>query len=1286
MLIKHALITALLLLLFLPPVKATHIVGGEMNYTCLGDDLYEITLTIFRDCFNGNPNAWFDDPASIGVFDENNILLEEILIPLMNNDTLSPVLSSECLVVPPDVCVHTSTYTTTINLPSIPGGYQLAYQRCCRNQTIVNIIDPLDTGATYGVTITEEALNACNSNPKFKEWPPIYICVGEPIVFDQSAIDQDGDSIVYRLCTPLSGANPDIPQPQPPNNPPYSPISWVNPPYSVDNMLNSTPTSGVPLSINEQTGLLTGLPNTIGQFVVGICVEEYRDGILMSTTRRDFQYNVGLCGQANAAFMAPEIQCGSLTVVFENESQGTSNFIWNFNDPGNPGATSTAFNPVYTFSDTGVYNIMLIAAPGEVCEDTVFQEISLQENTLDVNFDFTLGPCSDSVRVLATDLSTDTIHGIESWEWTLLPTGLTSDLPNPEFILTDSGLYVLNLLVTSSIGCTQAFSQEFAINTIQEELIGDTVVVCQGDSINLNPIFNEAYDYHWAPNGEMDDLQLPNPVVSPDITTTYTVSITDSVSDCEDILNVTVFVPVPVQATLPEDTTICSTSILLESSSNTGETFLWSENRDFFPLIADTESYLAMPRGLQTYYLQVRDSYGCVAIDSVAITGNAVDIAATSQLAVCPGDFGAVAVINLDTADILSIDWTPEDLIAAGQTNTTAFVFLETPGIYPLYVEATNQFGCTAYDSTTITVIDTTDQISFLMEVQCSGYTVLFNSSSINSPFYNWAFGDPQNPTASSFGSEVSYTYPGPGTYEVVVTLSSFIQCPDTLITQITIGEPNIIPAFDWSISTCSDSISLQFTDESVNNQSDIVGWQWIFSNGDTALVQDPLIILDESQELEVQLFVTSSDGCVDSTSQLVPVELPVLNVPDTIIACIGEMVSLNPEASPLFTYQWSPAIYFEDVTAVNPQVVLENEETFNVIATSLDNNCVLERSIFAFVPPMFDYELPNDTTLCEEDFLLYADVEVMVEVLWESVIEGDTTFLSAEPEVLVMPNGSTQYLLTMTDEFGCSQLDSIHIANQPIITFLPESFAICLGDTIELQITNLLGNSLTYEWSPEVVILEGANTADPLVAPVFDQEFSVTITNSLGCTATSGTQVLVTQNIPPLDIIAEPDTVFQSGEVQLEATFDTGYTYEWSPATGLNNISIFDPLAQVDSSITYQLMVKDESGCTNEDSITIRVITDCLPPFIYVPNAFSPNGDNLNDELFVRGNTIDELYFAIYNRWGQLVFETDNQNVGWNGTFKGKDLPPDSFGYYLEVRCFNGETYFEKGNISLIR
>ena len=152
------LLIPIFLVMCLHDALATHIVGGEMNYTALGNDQYEITLTIFRDCYNGSPNAWFDDPAAIGIYNSKMELIDSLFIPLMGNDTLTPVLSDPCFVVPPDVCVHTTTYRVVKELKPILGGYNLIYQRCCRNQTILNIIDPLDTGATYGVSISERAL------------------------------------------------------------------------------------------------------------------------------------------------------------------------------------------------------------------------------------------------------------------------------------------------------------------------------------------------------------------------------------------------------------------------------------------------------------------------------------------------------------------------------------------------------------------------------------------------------------------------------------------------------------------------------------------------------------------------------------------------------------------------------------------------------------------------------------------------------------------------------------------------------------------------------------------------------------------------------------------------------------------------------------------------------------------------------------------------------------------------------------------------------------------------
>ena len=186
-----------------------------MTYSHVSGDTYEIQLTVFRDCLNGSPGAPFDDPASIGIYDKDMILIDSLFIPFMGDDTLSPTLFDECLVIPPSVCVHRSTYRALLDLPPRIGGYELIYQRCCRNETINNIVDPLGTGASFSVVIKDVALLEKNSSPKFKEWPPIYICADEPILFDHSAIDEEGDSIVYRLCTPRDGGTPNNPIPGP---------------------------------------------------------------------------------------------------------------------------------------------------------------------------------------------------------------------------------------------------------------------------------------------------------------------------------------------------------------------------------------------------------------------------------------------------------------------------------------------------------------------------------------------------------------------------------------------------------------------------------------------------------------------------------------------------------------------------------------------------------------------------------------------------------------------------------------------------------------------------------------------------------------------------------------------------------------------------------------------------------------------------------------------------------------------------------------------------------------
>jgi len=328
------------LILFGLQAKASHIVGGELNYRCIGVRQFEITLTVYLDCENNLPGATFDDPAWIGIFDGlGNLQTSEgvagvLQIPVPTSDTLRETLESACFVEGSPVCVERAQYKDTITLTQNPNGYILVYQRCCRNETILNIDAPDETGAAYYCyippsTFEDEPLQCNNGNPVFNDWPPIFICAGDPIDFDHSATDPDGDEIVYKLCDPSTALAIDRNRVRAPEqfdepdglNEPFPLVDFI-PPYSLNNMLGGAD----PLTIDPNTGFLTGIPRTIGQFVVGICAEEYRDGVLLSETRRDFQFNVRACGeQPMAEFELPESSCESLEVF--REATGTFDCI-----------------------------------------------------------------------------------------------------------------------------------------------------------------------------------------------------------------------------------------------------------------------------------------------------------------------------------------------------------------------------------------------------------------------------------------------------------------------------------------------------------------------------------------------------------------------------------------------------------------------------------------------------------------------------------------------------------------------------------------------------------------------------------------------------------------------------------------------------------------------------------------------------------------------------------------------------------------------------------------------
>lgn len=596
---------------------ATHIVGGELTYKCLGNNRYEITLTVFRDCYTGVP--WFDSPASIGIYDAGWKLKGELKIPYdaTSNDTLPIILNDPCLSVPPDVCAHGTRYKGIVELPFAAGGYSLVYQRCCRNQLIRNIIRPLRTGITIITNISEQALLGCNNSATFNQWPPVAICIHQPIDFDHSATDPDGDSLVYRLCTPLQGADSLAPIPQPPLPGPYLEVEWRDPPYNLSNVLG-----GDPLTIDPVTGFLTGVPNLIGNFVVGVCVDEYRDGSLISTTRRDFQYNVSDCGQPIAAFFVPEVVCDTLGVRFLNQGLQTHGYQWFFDLDGNPNLTSSAYSPTWVYPDTGLYTVMLIAESKPTCRDTTVKTIHLTNGYVEAGLDVGYPDCDETgLYVQVTDLSTDTLYGVTAWRWTLSgPGGLSvqSMEQNPLFTVEKSGTYTLSLVATSGNGCTSTLVLPFVAPIPPTDMLPPNLLICPGDSVPLFPGADVSYNYSWMPETALSDAAAPNPLAFPNTTTNYTVTISGN-GPCLVEKNVLVMVTDPgvLQASASPDTIFQGESTQLNAVASGAFQYLWQPSGSLSN--PNIQNPIATPSVTTDYVVTVPVSASCVLRDTVRV-------------------------------------------------------------------------------------------------------------------------------------------------------------------------------------------------------------------------------------------------------------------------------------------------------------------------------------------------------------------------------------------------------------------------------------------------------------------------------------------------------------------------------------------------------------------------------------------------------------------------------------------------------------------------------------------
>ena len=344
------------------------------------------------------------------------------------------------------------------------------------------------------------------------------------------------------------------------------------------------------------------------------------------------------------------------------------------------------------------------------------------------------------------------------------------------------------------------------------------------------------------------------------------------------------------------------------------------------------------------------------------------------------------------------------------------------------------------------------------------------------------------------------------------------------------------------------------------------------------------------------------------------------------------------------------------------------------------DNGCLNNDSVRVRVVNNVSLNAMNDTTGCQGDQFFLTGQSDALQFSWAPApLVTNPNSLSTSTVTLF---SDTTFSITGTIG-NCTAIDyvRVNVVPYPGANAGPND-TICFNTASQLN-ASIVGSS--FNWTPSAS-LSNPNSLNPIATPSSTTDYILTVYDNLGCPK-PGRDTIRVVVLPKVIAFAGRDTAIVVGQpLQFNAT--GGVNYLWSPPTGLNNPNIANPIGMYDGSIdtiTYKVLVSDNNNCYDSASVTVSIFR--VNPQIFVPTAFSPNGDGVNDVFKPLGVGIKEFeYFKVYNRWGQLVFSTSINGHGWNGKIGGKDQPTGTFVWIVKGIDYLDKPFFKKGTVVLIR
>ena len=571
-------------------------------------------------------------------------------------------------------------------------------------------------------------------------------------------------------------------------------------------------------------------------------------------------------------------------------------------------------------------------------------------------------------------------------------------------------------------------------------------------------------------------------------------------------------------------------------------------------------------------------------------------------------------------------------------------------GNYTVTLVATSPITCNVTDTfyLQINVLDNSSSLIDTAFCEGSGDVIYLDATTANAT-YSWQDGS----------SSATYSVGTPGTYWVDVFIDGCNRRDSFIVNSASNLDFDLGP----DIAVCDQATYLLD-----GTTTGAIAYEW--SNGSS----NPSITVSNAGQYE--LSVTDNVGCIVSDEISISFgTTPTADIGPDMTLCAGVSITLNGTSSNNVSYSWqdgSTDPTFEVIAAGTYWVELDNNGCFDIDTVVIDYT----------PPPAVVYETNHISCYGECDgsiLTTFTTSNTDYDFLWDT---GNT-----DADLIDLCPGI--YVLTLTDEFGCEFEEVFEIIEPDTLDFeINFQHVTCFGDADgSIEIMNVTGGVPAYSYS----FNGGDFGSSPVLNNLSGGTFDLVMSDANGCTKEATIEIY---EPPAVYIFAGDDRTIELGDT----AHINGYVFpiqnqiiSWSPPDSLWCLDCPDPIAMPTATTLYTMTVVDSiTGCTQLDEVLLRVDKQRN---IYIPNAFSPNADGINDFFMIySGQGVRQiLNFKIFDRWGELIYEVTNFQAndyrkGWNGSFKGKPMNPGVFVYVAEVEFIDDVRLIYSGDVSLLK